>query len=87
MLKEIRFSDHAKLKIDLLRDRNVAVSEVFTIDVVRSPDKLEVAEEDKRVAQKRLNEKLVLRVVYREYESFILVITLYPGKRSRYEKD
>ena len=87
MLKEIRFSDHAKLKIDLLGDRSVAVSEVFTIDVVRSPDKLEIAEEDKRIAQKRLNDKLVLRVVYREYKSFILVITLYPGRRSRYEKD
>jgi hypothetical protein len=87
MLKEIRFSDHAKLKINLLCDRSVAVSEAFTIEVVRSPDQLEIAEEDKLIAQKRLNEKLVLRVVYREYESFILIITLYPGMRSRYEKD
>jgi hypothetical protein len=34
-----------------------------------------------------LNENLVLRVVYREYEAFILVITLYLGRRSRYEKN
>ena len=87
MLKEIRFSDHARLKIDLLRDRNVDISEALITEVVRSPDKLEITEEDKLIAQKRLNEKLVLRVIYREYESFILIITLYPGKRSRYEKD
>ena len=87
MLKEIRFSDHARLKIDLLRDRNVDISEALITEVVRSPDKLEITEEDKLIAQKRLNEKLVLRVVYWEYESFILIITLYPGKRSRYEKD
>ena len=87
MLKEIRFSDHARLKIDLLRDRNVDISEALITEVVRSPDKLEITEEDKLIAQKRLNEKLVLRVVYREYESFILIITLYPGRRSRYEKD
>ena len=87
MLKEIRFSDHARLKIDLLRDRNVDISEALITEVVRSPDKLEITEEDKLIAQKRLNEKLVLRVIYREYESFILIITLYPGRRSRYEKD
>ena len=64
MLKEIRFSDHARLKIDLLRDRNVDISEALITEVVRSPDKLEIPEEDKLIAQKRLNEKLVLRVVY-----------------------
>ena len=64
MLKEIRFSDHARLKIDLLRDRNVDISEALITEVVRSPDKLEITEEDKLIAQKRLNEKLVLRVVY-----------------------
>ncbi|MGV0026287.1 hypothetical protein [Phormidesmis priestleyi] len=87
MLKEIRFSDHARLKIDLLRDRGVDVSEDFIDEVMRSPDKLEIAEVDKLIAQKGLNEKLVLRVVYREYETFVLIITLYPGRRSRYEKD
>jgi hypothetical protein len=53
----------------------------------RSPDKLEIGEEDKLIAQKRLDENLVLRVVYRDFGSFILIITLYPGRRSRYEKD
>ena len=53
----------------------------------RSPDRLELAEEDKRIAQKGLNENLVLRVVYREFNAFILIITIYPGKRSRYEKN
>ena len=59
----------------------------FIIEVVRSPDKLETGEEDKLIAQKRLSENLVLRVVYREFSTFILIITLYPGRRSRYEKD
>lgn len=64
MLKEIRFSDHARLKIDLLRDRGVDVSEDFIDEVIRSPDKLEMAEVDKLITQKGLNEKLVLRVIY-----------------------
>ena len=50
---------------------------------MRSPDKLETGEEDKLIAQKRLDESLVLRVVYRDFGSFILIITLYPGRISR----
>ena len=57
------------------------------IETVQSPDKLEAGEEDKLIAQKGLNEELVLRVVYREFNAFILIITLYPGRKSRYEKD
>jgi hypothetical protein len=53
---------------------------------VRFPDKLE-QKDDKFIAQKRLTDELVLRVVYRDFNAFIVIITLYPGKRSRYEKD
>jgi hypothetical protein len=56
------------------------------METIRSPDKLETGE-DKLIAQKRLNDNLVLRVVYREFSAFILIITLYPGRRSRCEKD
>jgi hypothetical protein len=59
----------------------------LVIETVRSPDKLEVGEEDKLIARKSLNENLVLRVVYRELSAFILIIILSPGRKSRYEKD
>ena len=39
------------------------------------------------VAQKRLDERHVLRVVYEDKPEHILIITLYPGRRERYEKD
>jgi len=86
MSKEIRFSDHARLKIDLLAERGITIAQDFVVGIIQSPDKQEPGKEDKVTAQKQLNENLVLRVVYREYESFIVVITLYPGRRSRYEK-
>ena len=86
-MKEIRFSDHAQLKMEVLASHATTISPNFVIETVRSPDKLEAGEEDKLIAQKRLCENLVLRVVYREFNTFILVITLYPGRRSRYEKD
>ena len=86
-MKEIRFGEHARLKIDILASRSVSIDLTFIFDTVRSPDKLETGEEDKLIAQKHLDESLVLRVVYRDFGSFILIITLYPGRRSRYEKD
>ena len=86
-MKEIRFSEHAQLKIEVLASHGIAIEPNFAIETVRSPDKREIAGEDKLIAQKRLDEKLVLRVVYREFNAFILIITLYPGRRSRYEKD
>ncbi len=87
MSKEIRFSDHSLLKIDLLSERGIAITQEFVVETIQSPDRREPGEGEKITAQKQLDENLVLRVVYREYEAFILVITLYPGRRSRYEKN
>lgn len=87
MSKEIRFSDHALLKINLLSERGITIAQKFIVETIQSPDRREPGEGEKITAQKQLNENLVLRVVYREYEAFILVITLYPGRRSRYEKN
>lgn len=86
-MKEIRFSEHAQLKMEVLANHNVTINLDYVTETVCFPDKLETGEEDKLIAQKRLDENLVLRVVYREFNTFILIITLYPGRRSRYEKD
>jgi len=86
-MKEVRLSDHARLKMEVLANHGVIIDADIVIETVRSPDKLETGEDDKLIAQKRLDENLVLRVVYREFSTFILIITLYPGRRSRYEKD
>ncbi|MCD8486299.1 MAG: DUF4258 domain-containing protein [Desertifilum sp.] len=86
-MKEIRFSDHAQLKMEVLATHNIIIDSDFVIAAVRSPDRIETDHEDKLIAQKSLNENLVLRVVYREFNAFILIVTLYPGRKSRYEKD
>ncbi len=86
-MKEIRLSHHAELKLELLANHGITLSTEFVTETIRSPDQLESEDEEKFVAQKRLDENRVLRVVYREFNAFILVITLYPGRRPRYEKD
>ncbi|BAZ65338.1 hypothetical protein NIES4106_00760 [Fischerella sp. NIES-4106] len=73
--------------MEVLASHEISIDPNFVIETVRSPDKLEIAEVDQLIAQKRLDENLVLRVVYREFNAFILIVTLYPGRKSRYEKD
>lgn len=46
-MKEIRFSEHSRLKTDILASRGVGIDLDFVIETVRSPDKLEIGEEDK----------------------------------------
>ncbi len=87
MAKDIRFSVHSQLKLKVLNSHGLIISSKFVRETINSPDKLEIKDNNKCIAQKRLNENLVIRVVYREFRTFILVITLYPGKKSRYEKN
>ena len=86
-MREIRLSEHARKKIELLASRNIEVSEQFVIETIQSPTKVESIEEGKMVAQRPLNDRLVLRVVYREFDAFVLAITVYPGRKSRYERN
>ena len=84
--KEIRWSDHAQFKLKLLSERGLHLTIDQVNAIVIQPNNI-IQETDKSIAQSPINDTLVLRVVYREFAAFIIIITLYPGRRSRYEKD
>jgi len=86
MDKEIRWSEHAQLKLDILNQRGIKISAELIAEIIQSPNR-QSEEENKKIVQSPITDNLVLRVVYREFSDFILIITFYPGKRSRYEKD
>lgn len=56
-------------------------------EIIRFPDKIDKGYKDRLIAQKLMDDEHVLRVVYEEQADRILAITVYPGRRSRYEKD
>ncbi len=87
MSLDIEFSEHALLKIEILASHGVVVSEEFVTDVIQKPDKEEEGYSGRVIAQKRLDDAHVLRVVYEKEPNRILVITVYPGRRARYEKN
>ena len=87
MPTDVEFSLHSLLKIEILKAHGVDVSKETIEDIVRNPDRIEEGYKNRLVAQKGFDETRVLRVVYEEFPDKKYVITVYPGRRSRYEKD
>ena len=83
----IRFSEHAKSKMEVLKRHGVKIDKKFIEQTVIEPEKLEPGYKDRMIAQKKLDEFHVLRVVYEKgTNNDILIITFYPGRSKRYDK-
>lgn len=83
--KKIELSNHAVLKIEVLRRHGITIDEDFINKVITSPDKIDIGYKERLVAQKELDKDHVLRVVYENKPDRILVVTMYPGRKERYE--
>ena len=84
---KIEFSSHALLKIEILRLQGVALTKERIEEIVISPEKVDVGYRGRSIAQGRLDETHVARVVYEEFPERVHIITVYPARRSRYEND
>jgi hypothetical protein len=83
----IEFSPHSLLKIEILRSHGMDVSKEIVENVVRTPDRIDKGYKERLIAQKGFDATHVLRVIYETLPDKIYVVTLYPARRSRYEKD
>ena len=81
--KPIRFTPHAKEKLRRLIESGITEKEV--IKTVENPESLTSGYFGRKIAQSKLAHELVLRVVYEEIDNKILVVTIYPAKKRRYE--
>ena len=81
--KAITLSPHANEK--LRRLVQIGISEEKIIQTIQNPENLTAGYFGRKIAQSPLTEELVLRVIYEEMNNNILVITVYPAKRRRYE--
>jgi len=84
-MKPIRFTRHASEKFVILAERGCPVERSGVLQILREPEVIEECRPDRRIAQGPLNSDHVLCVVFEENETEIVVATLYPGRRSRYE--
>lgn len=81
----IRYTQHARYKFDVLARHGFPVTEQQVTEALMRPDEVIPQSESKYIAQKRIGESHVLRVIYRREGEDLVVITFYPGRRERYE--
>lgn len=64
----INFTKHALMKIEILRNHGISISEETFEKTIKNPDIIENGYKDRLIAQKRMMERHVLREVYEKYE-------------------
>ena len=82
---KIVFTNHAEKKLKDLEKLGVNVTKSLIKNILRNP--LHVDKESdppKKIASGMFGEKHLLRVVFREENDIIIVITFYPAKKGRY---
>ena len=83
MVTNIRFTEHAEQKLSRLA--KVGITKEKVIEAIKNPEKRRNGYLGRKIAQSSLTDELVLRVIHEEINNEILVITMYPGERRRYE--
>lgn len=84
-MKKIIFTQHVKMKLAILERHGFKITEKDVKDVLLKPDRISEGYKSRKVAQRRFGSEHVLKVVYEELNDEIRIITVYPGRRERYE--
>lgn len=82
----IHFTKHAEEKFAILRRYGFRISRRQVVDALTSPDIIDYSRLPLCIAQKRLDQTHVLRVVYKREGDRWIVITFYPGRITQYGK-
>jgi len=82
---EVVFIPHALRKFKLLEKYGFFITEAKVIEILRNPENITIGKKSRKIAQSRINDNHVLRIVFEEKEDVMEVITFYPARRGRYE--
>ncbi len=79
------FTKHAKGKFKKLLEKGVKVIQKDVRLTLKDPEHLDTqSDKPKLIASKPIDEKHVLRVVFKVENDIITIITFYPAKKGRY---
>ncbi len=82
---KIIFTRHAEKKLKDLEKLGVIVAKSFIQSILKNPLHVDgESDSPKKIASGKFGEKHLLRIVFREENDIILVITFYPAKKGRY---
>ncbi|MEK7586316.1 MAG: DUF4258 domain-containing protein [Patescibacteria group bacterium] len=81
----IIFTKHADGKFLILKKHKFFVSRRLVIDTITNPDLIDYSRRPLIIAQRKIDSRHVLRVVYKYELGKNIVITFYPGRVTQYE--
>ena len=79
------FTKHAKEKFSKVKRAGFPLTKNQVKDTVQNPVRVENKPDDTFIATKILDSAYILRVVYREEDDIIVIITFYPARRKDYK--
>jgi hypothetical protein len=80
----IVFTKHANEKFKVLKRHKFTVLRRQILDAVKHPDSIDYSRVPLLIAQKQIDKRHVLRVVYKKEIGVIKIITFYPGRTKQY---
>ena len=82
----IIFTKHASDKFGVLEKHKLNISRKQVLDTLRNPDLIDRSRLPLLIAQKTIDSRHVLRVVFKQQGRIWKVITFYPGRKKQYEE-
>jgi len=82
----IYFTKHAEEKFEILKRHKFYVSKKQVQETIENYEKIDYSRSPLLIAQRKFDKNHVLRVVYKQEEGLIKIITFYPGRSKQYEK-
>ena len=79
--KSVRFCRHAKFKFRVLRAHGFPVTHHQVCEAVLKPDQVLQGYKGRKIAEKKIDSRHALRVVYEEYPRETEIVTFYPVRR------
>ena len=67
-MKKIIFSSHANNKFGILRKHGFNVTRKMIVSAMETPDKIEMGYKNRKIAQKIIDERHVIRVVFEDIQ-------------------
>jgi len=82
---KIVYTKHAHKKFKDLAELKIYISRSKIDRIIKKPDIIDdVSDFPNKIATGMLDKTHVLRIVYREEDGKIVIVTFYPGKKERY---
>ena len=82
----IVYTKHAEEKFRILKEQGFVVKKKMVEKVINSPDAVDYSQSPLLIAQKSIDEKHILKVVFKKENGIIKIITFYPMRKKKSKK-